>query len=107
MISDPHNLPGAPRGKTNKIPAGTRNFTLNLPAEELALWGRKATQAAAKSVNRFIKTMAGVGLSLKDRVAGMELHQIRRRFYGDRAGRDTVPHEHTVRESRDEFVESI
>lgn len=88
---------------THKIPSWSANVTLNMPRDERALLGRLSVRHAAHSVGGFIKFLYAVGLAAKDRLGAAELLRIRHRYYPPLH----TCHDHAVRESKNEFVESI
>lgn len=71
---------------TNRIGYGTRNLSLNLPADERLELGKAAFRANAKSVGDFVKRCLLKGLTVQDPAAATRIRGIRRQYYGVACG---------------------
>lgn len=66
---------------TNPLGTGTRNLSVNLPVDELALLGKAAFQAG-KSIGHFVRDLLFLGAKSKSPELAAKVAEVRRRYYG-------------------------
>jgi len=106
MINNPESLLATKKpGPARSLKPGTCNFPLHMPVAARQLLGRVTTVLHAKSVNRGSLRLLGSAITRHVPRAGVAWQRIMVRNYGQAMVEDGT--DHTVRESQNDFLESI